>query len=114
MAESHILQPEFPSHFHANLDFLTDTVHQMEMAVGEHDGEGDSRKSASRPQIHNLSAGFETSEFGNSQGMQYMMFIQIVDVFPGNDIDFSIPIMIEHIQLTELFCLFFRKFRKVF
>ena len=67
-----------------------------------------------KPWSDNLSAGFETSEFGNSQGMQYMMFIQIVDVFPGNDIDFSIPIMIERVQLMELFCLFFRKFRKVF
>ena len=46
--------------------------------------------------------------------MQYVSFIQGVDVFSGNDIDLLIPVLIKCFQCAELFDLSGRELRKTF
>ena len=37
--------------------------------------------------------------------MQYMMLIEVIDILAGYDIDFTIPVAIKRVKLSELLSL---------
>ena len=61
-----------------------------------------------------MRAGFETDKFGDSQGVEKMVLIEVVDVLAGDDVDLGVPIGIQIKKSRILPLLLFREMWKVF
>lgn len=60
------------------------------------------------------SAGVGSYEFTNGQGVEYVVSVEIENIFSGNHIDFLVPFRIELAEKLELFTLFSREVWEIF
>lgn len=95
-------------------DLLSCTVDQLELTVGEEDGQGDAGKTSAGAEIENLGAGTETDDLGNRHRVEHMVFIEVIDVLTGDDVDLLVPVAIEGIEGLYLLTLLRRQVGEVF
>ena len=95
-------------------DLLSCTVDQLELTVGEEDGQGDAGKTSAGAEIENLGAGTETDDLGNRHRVKHMVFVEVVDVLTGDDVDLLVPIAIKGVKGLYLLTLLRRQVGKVF
>ena len=93
-----IIQSNSLAYFLSDADFLSCTVDEFELAVGEEYGQGDAWETAARAEIEDSGALAETDDLGDGHRMKYMVLVEIVDILAGDDVDFVIPIAIEGIE----------------
>src|SRR5690606_10586992 len=93
--------------YHYN--FFSCAIDKMELNFREKYGKRNTWKSPSRPEVHNLSTRNERCKCSYGKGMENMPGIQVVDVFSGYDIDFTIPVSVQFVELAELIDLLVRK-----
>jgi hypothetical protein len=74
----------------------------MKMRIREKDSHRYARKSTTCPGIQDFCIGQEFNDFSYAQRMQDMSQVQIVNVFPGNNIDPGIPSRIKRTELLKL------------
>ena len=53
----------------------------MELDFGKENSEGNARKAATGTDVHDVSVGTKGDDFGNTQRVEHMVRIEIVDVF---------------------------------
>ncbi|TND03205.1 MAG: hypothetical protein FD123_3988 [Bacteroidetes bacterium] len=95
----------FRDFFH-HFDLFADGIDQVKMRLREKYGQRYAWKSPARAEVHHFFARAERMYFGDSQGMQDVPFVQLVDIFPGNHVDLRIPVRIKIAQRGKLFLLF--------
>ena len=110
---AHIGEFERIGHGLCHFNFLTDGVEQMELDFGKENGEGNARKAATGADIHDVGAGTKGDDFGNTQGVEHMVWVEIVDVFARNDVDLGVPIAIEGIEGGKLALLLLSELGKI-
>ena len=114
MAEGDVLQADGRGYLGGHTHFLPDAIHQVEFHLGEEDGKGNARESASRTEVHNGGARCELGIFGDAQRVEHVMLVQVGDVLARNHVDFRVPIHIEVIQRGKLRTLGLREGWEVF
>ena len=87
--------------FVADADFLADAIDEVELHVGEHDGEGDAGEAAAGAEVHDAGAGAEVDDLGDAQGVEDMVLIEVVDVLARDDIDLGVPVVVEGVEGCE-------------
>ena len=85
----------------------------MELDFGKENGEGNARKTATGADIHDVGAGTKGDDFGNTQGVEHMVWVEVVDVFARNDVDLGVPIAIEGIEGGKLALLLLSELGKI-
>ena len=89
-----VFQANGLGHFCHHMDFLACAVDKLELAFWEHNGQRDARESAAGTEVQNGGSCFEAQALGNGQRVQYVVFVEVLDVFPGNDINFLVPVLV--------------------
>ena len=74
----------------------------MKLDFGKENGERYAGKTAAGADVHHVSAGTEADDFGNAQGVEHVMRVEIVDVLAGDDVDLRIPVTVEGVELGEV------------
>ena len=101
----HVLQADGILHGIHHRDFLARPVDEVELGLRKHNRQGDAGEAASGAEVHDLHAGQQFEVFGDGQGMQHMVLIEVLHVLARDDIDFGVPIQIQVFQLVILFLL---------
>ena len=86
MAEGDVCQSDAVCHFRGHSHFLADAVNEVELHFGKQDGKGDTRKAAACAQVHDACACLEADDLGYSQGVEHVVFVQVLDVLAGYDV----------------------------
>ncbi len=73
-------------------DLFTDSIHQGKFRIREEDGQGDSREAPAGPHVEHLFPGQEGVNPGNTEGMQDVAQVELLDVLSGNHVYFLVPI----------------------
>ena len=103
--EGNIVKAYGFGHRLSHLDLLTYSIDKMEAALWPKNGEWYTRESASCAEIQNLSPVARRDKLTYRQRVENMMYINIVDVFSGNDIDLTVPVGIEVAEIGQLLSL---------
>ena len=74
--------------------FFAYAVDEAEVGFGEEDGEGDAGETAARAEVEDARAGAEADEFGNAEGVEDVVLVEVVDVLAGDDVDFGVPVLV--------------------
>src|SRR5574344_835092 len=85
--------------FCGNPNFLSCTIDEFEMCLRKENCQRNTRKASSCTEIENFCSRFKGDGFGNGQGMEYVVLVEVVDVLSTDDVDFRIPIAVEGIKL---------------
>lgn len=97
-----ICESERLSHLVDHLDFLANRVDEVELALGEEDGEGNAGEATTRANIEDGSLGLERYVLRNAEGVEHVVLVERGHIPAGDDIDFGIPVVVEPLQLGEL------------
>ena len=89
----------------ADAYLLADAIDQVELRLGEHDGQGYAREAAAGAEVHDAGAGAEVDDFGDAQRVEDMVLIEVVDVLARDDIDFGVPVVVEGVEGCEALAL---------
>ena len=73
-------------------DFLSSAVNQVEFGLRKHDGQRNARETAASAKVHDFHAGQQFHVFCNGKAMQDMVFVEMIHILPGDDIDFAVPV----------------------
>lgn len=98
-----IVQPDSFGDRRDYLDLFANGVNERELRFREEDGEGNAGESASRADIEHLRFGAETDDARDAEAVEDVVKIEVVDVFPADDIDFFVPLAVERFQRLQLF-----------
>ncbi len=109
-----VLQSDGITHFLGYTDLLACTIDQLELTIGEEDGQRNAGKTSAGAEIENLGAGTETDDLGNRHRVKHMVFVEVVDVLTGDDVDLLVPIAIKGVKGLYLLTLLRRQVGKVF
>ncbi len=85
----------------------------MELDFGKENGEGNARKAATGADVHDVCAGTKGDDFGNTQRVEHVMWVEVVDVFARDNVDFGVPIAIEGIEGGKLALLLLSELGKI-
>ena len=80
MAEGYILQSYALRHLGSHAYLLTDAVDQVEVHLGEHDGQGDTGKATACANVENLRAWGEAYHLGYAQRVKHVVLIEVLDI----------------------------------
>ncbi|OPZ45246.1 MAG: hypothetical protein BWY95_02010 [Bacteroidetes bacterium ADurb.BinA104] len=94
MATGNIRKSCFFSYIGCHLDLFAYTVNQSEVTFRKKDCQRYSGEPAPGTYIGYLCPLNKFESFGYSHGVQDMMFIQVVNVFARNDINFTVPVRV--------------------
>ena len=82
----------------ADAYLLADAIDQMELRLGEHDGQRYAGEAAAGAEVHDAGAGAEMDNLGDAQRVEDMVLIEVVDVLARDDIDLGIPVVVEGVE----------------
>ena len=111
---THILETKLFHHILHHFYFLPDGVDQIELGIGEKDGQRDAWETASGADIKHLSHGLEGLHLGDGEAVEDVVLIEMVHVLAGDDIDFGVPILIKWQESGKLLLLPLCNIGKVF
>jgi len=97
-----VLQTDSIAHLLSHTDFLASAVDELELALRKEDGERHTRESTACAEVENLGAWLEADKTTYSQRVEHVVFIEIIDILSGYDVNLLIPFMIERIELFKL------------
>ena len=86
-------------------DFLARAVDELELTVGEEDGQGDAGESTAGAEVEDARAGTETDGLGDGQRVEHVVLVELVDVLAGDDVDLRVPVVVEGVEGFELLLL---------
>lgn len=109
-----VFQSDGLSHLVAYSNLLARTVDEFESALREEDGKRNTREASSASEIEDLGSVFEVDGFGDSHGVQHVVFVEIIYVLSADDIDLGVPLSVQSVKLRYLLFLSVREVRKVF
>ena len=93
---------------------LPDRVHQRQPHFRIIDPQRDARESTTCAEVENLCARAETEYLGYCHRVKHMVFVEVVDVLTGDDVDLLVPVAIEGIEGLNLLTLLRRQVGEVF
>ena len=91
MACCDIIQSCFSCNIFNDRKFFGRAVDEMKINAREKNSQRDTRESTTGAGIKYSCPWLEIDYPGDAQWMKHMPFIKIVNVFPGNNIDLSVP-----------------------
>ena len=110
----HVLQSDSLRHLvhHANL--LARAVDELELAIGEHNGERNAREAAARAEVEHLSAFAEANLMSDGERVEHVMLVEVVHILARDDVNLAVPVLVESLQCSELLALSVAQIREVF
>ena len=108
-----IVQPDGVDDFLHDFDFLARAIDEGELHIGVENSEGDARQSATGSQVQDFGARPELHYLRYRQRVQDMVWVQLVDVLTGNDVDLIVPLPVQGAELFKLSDLLLRQLGKV-
>ena len=109
-----VLQPDGLCHLLCHPDLLARTVDELEVALREHDGQGNTRKAAPRAKVEDLRTWTEVHHLCDGQRVEHMVLVEVVDVFARDHVDLRIPVTIEGVEGVELPLLLLTQLGEIF
>ena len=113
MNSRHVLQPDALGHGRCHLDFLADTINEVEMAFGEEDGQGNTRETAACTHVHDGGPWAEANDLGNTERVEDMVRIEVVNILARNHVYLGVPVAVQGIKPLKLPALFVRQIWEV-
>ena len=113
MRGAHVSEFERIGHGLCHFNFFADGVEQVELDFGKENGEGNARETATGADVHDVCPGAKGDDFGNTQRVEHVMWIEVVDVFARDDVDLGVPIAIEGIEGGKLVLLLLSELGKI-
>ena len=113
MNSRHVLQSDTLGHGRSHLDFLADTIDEVEVAFGEEDSQGDAGETAARAHVHDGGPRTEANHLGNAEGVEDMVRIEVVNILARNHVYLGVPVAIQGIECFKLLALLVRQIGKV-
>lgn len=80
-------------------------VHGREPRLGEEYGQRYARETAAAADIDDARPRIETADAGNGQRMEYVAYVELVEVLARNDVDFRVPVGVQGSEGFELLLL---------
>ena len=105
MERLNIGQSDGLGHLVDYIDLLPSAVDEAELAFGEEDGQGNAGEAAASAEVENAGAWTEMNELGDSERVQHMMLVEIVNVLARNHVDFAVPVAVKSVEGVNLFLL---------
>lgn len=109
-----VFQSDGIAHLLGHTDLLARTIDQLELTIGEENGQRNAGKSSAGAEVENLSAGTETDDLGNRHRVEHMVFVEVVDILAGDDVNLLVPIAIEGVKGLNLLTLLRRQVGEIF
>lgn len=104
--ECDVVETDFFGYGLRYLYFLADAVDEMEAGLRVVYGERNAGETAAGAEVEERCALAERfEEAGNGEGVEYVVAVEVVDIFAGYDVDFFVPEGIEvaeHLVLLDL------------
>lgn len=91
---THVLELEAFGNVLHHLDFLAYRVDEVEVGVGEHDGEGYAGEAAPGAHVEDVGHGLEGLHLGDGETVEDVVLVEVVHVFAGDDVDLGVPVLV--------------------
>lgn len=91
---THVLELEAFGNILHHLDFLAYRVDEVEVGVGEHDGEGYAGEAAPGAHVEDVGHGLEGLHLGDGETVEDVVLVEVVHVFAGDDVDLGVPVLV--------------------
>ena len=91
------------THFLCHTYLFACSVNQLELALRKQNGERNTWETTACAEIENLGTWLETNELADGHGVEYVMLVEVVNVFARNDVDFLVPFVVKSIKGSQLF-----------
>lgn len=108
--------PQTQSRGHAfdDGDLLADGIDGRETRFGEEDRQRNRRKAAAAADVENARPGVERADLGNSQRVEHVTQVQLVEILARDDVDLRVPVGVKVVQRRKPLPLAVGEFGEIF